>query len=184
MSAITISFEPRPRDMSKKTFMDTFEGVYEHSPWVAEGVFNDSLRERHDDVDGMAAAMAEVVDAASLSKRMALIKAHPDLAGKAAVAGKLTNESNTEQASAGIDQCTAAEFKRFTELNTQYKRRFGMPFIMAVRGSNRHDILAAFEQRIGNDPSTEFSRAISEINKIGRLRLLAIAEAQHEAVPS
>ena len=180
MSAVTDLFQPLPRDMPRDAFMQLFGGVYEHSPWVAEGVWRDGLRERHDDVDGLAAAMAEVVNATNMTKRMALIKAHPDLAGRAAIAGELTAESSSEQASAGIDQCTPAEFERFTKLNTHYKRRFGMPFIIAVRGSTRHDILAAFEQRIDNDPSTEFTHAMNEIHKIARLRLAAIAEAQRE----
>ncbi len=178
---LTKDFSPKPSAMSHGAFMATFGGVYEHSPWIAEAVYNDGLRARHDDVDGLAQAMAEVVNRASFDRHKALICEHPDLAGRAAVAGALTAESTAEQASAGIDQCTPAEFARFTTLNDKYKRRFGIPFVMAVKGSNRHAILAAFEERLKNDPRTEFERAITEIHKIAHLRLGAIADAQASA---
>jgi 2-oxo-4-hydroxy-4-carboxy-5-ureidoimidazoline decarboxylase len=102
-----------------------------------------------------------------------LIKAHPDLAGRAAIAGELTEASNEEQASAGIDQCSPEEFARFQDLNERYKAKFDFPFVMAVRKSNRHEILVAFETRLSNDPDDEFEQAIAEIHKIARLRLAA-----------
>lgn len=166
--------------MSKHTFMATFGGIYEHSPWVAEGVYNDGLRTRHDDVDGLANAMAAVVDAASHAKKLALINAHPDLAGKAAVAGELTVESTEEQASAGIDQCNAEEFARFQAFNEKYRRRFGFTFVMAVRNSNRAAILAGYEERLRNDATTEFNRTITEIHKIASFRLAALAGVNDE----
>jgi OHCU decarboxylase len=105
------------------------------------------------------------------SEQLALINAHPDLAGKAAVRGELTASSTAEQAGAGISECTAEEFSRFTQLNDAYKAKFGFPFIMAVKGSNRHQILAAFEERIHNSPEQEFACALAEINKIALFRL-------------
>src|SRR5699024_591159 len=98
----------------------------------------------------------------------------PDLAGKAALDGTLTEASTNEQAGAGIDQCTPEEFERFTKLNNAYKEKFQFPFIMAVKGSNRHQILAAFEERINNDYDAEFERAVNEINKIAEFRLSAM----------
>lgn len=102
---------------------------------------------------------------------MALIQAHPDLAGKAAVARTLTEASTREQAGAGLDQCTAEEYDRFVTLNDAYKARFGFPFIMAVKGSDRHAILQAFETRLAHTVDEEFSQALAEINKIALFRL-------------
>jgi len=152
-------------------FVSHFGGIYEHSSWVASETF-DSTNDLS--VEELAKLFADCVDAAPYERRLALICAHPDLAGKAAVAGELTFESTAEQQSAGIDQCTAEEFEQFQALNERYKDKFGFPFVMAVRDSNRHEILAAFEARIGNDPDTEFETAISEIHKIARLRLEAM----------
>ena len=107
----------------------------------------------------------------SVRELLDLINAHPDLAGKAAIAGELTEASTSEQAGAGIHECTEEEFARFTELNEAYKDKFQFPFIMAVKGSNRHQIIAAFEQRIHNSPEQEFITALQEINKIALFRL-------------
>ncbi|MGH6830934.1 MAG: 2-oxo-4-hydroxy-4-carboxy-5-ureidoimidazoline decarboxylase, partial [Methylocella sp.] len=95
----------------------------------------------------------------------------PDLAGRLAVGGELTTESTLEQASAGLDKCTPDEFRRFTRLNDSYKRKFPFPFIMAVKGKSRAEILDAFERRIHNDPETEFRTALAEVHKIALLRL-------------
>ena len=111
------------------------------------------------------------VDAAGHDAQSALLRAHPELAGKLAIAGNLTAESSAEQAGAGLDACSADEFARFQMLNTRYGAAFGHPFIIAVRGLTRSDILAAFEQRATNDPETEFATALAEVHKIARLRL-------------
>ena len=158
--------------MRAEEFIARFGGVYEHSPWVAEETFSDDLDVG--DTASLAALFADCVDNASRERMLALIRAHPDLAGRAAIAGELTEASTDEQSSAGIDQCTPAEFSRFQELNVQYKRKFGFPFVMAVRLSNRHDILSAFEVRLQNSPEEEFETAIQEIHKIARLRLAAM----------
>jgi OHCU decarboxylase len=118
--------------------------------------------------------MADCVDNASVETQLALIRAHPDLAGKAQVAGELTEDSTTEQASAGLDQCSAEEYERFQSLNADYHEKFGFPFVMAVRDSSRVEILDAFGKRLGNDPNTEFETALAEIHKIARLRLEAM----------
>lgn len=171
MSTLT----PAPSTLDRDTFVAHYGGVYEHSPWIAEAAWDAGLPENADTVDGLAEALAEVVDRAGSDDKLALLRAHPDLAGKAAIAGALTAESTTEQTSAGIDQCSPEEFKRFQDYNARYKARFDMPFVMAVRGSNRHAILTAFEQRLGNDPGVEFAAAIHEVHKIARLRLEAMA---------
>ena len=116
-------------------------------------------------------ASRPILLSASHEAQLALINAQPDLAGKVAVRGELTASSTSEQAGAGIHECTAEEFARFNELNDAYKAKFGFPFIKAVKGSNRHQILAAFEERIHNTPEQEFQTALAEINKIAMFRL-------------
>ena len=167
---------PAPSSLGRDAFVAHYGGVYEHSPWIAEAAWDAGLPDDADTVDGLSRTLAEVVDRAGSDAKLALLRAHPDLAGKAAVAGALTEESSEEQASAGIDQCTPDEFERFQDYNARYRERFDMPFIMAVRGSNRQAILTAFEQRLGNDPGVEFATAMREVHKIARLRLEAMAD--------
>ncbi len=153
-------------------FVARFGGVYEHSPWVAEEAAQ--VLDGVSDMERVAAVMADCVDNASRERQLALIRAHPDLAGKAQIAGELTADSTSEQASAGLDRCTAEEHARFQSLNTAYHDKFGFPFVMAVRDSSRQEILAAFEGRLHNDTETEFETALAEIHKIARLRLAAM----------
>lgn len=160
-----------PSSLSREDFVSVFADIYEHSPWVAEKAFDLGQDDSINEIDGLHQRMADLLLSASHDAQLALINAHPDLAGKAAVRGELTASSTSEQAGAGIHQCTAEEFARFTELNDAYKAKFGFPFIMAVKGSNRHQILAAFEERIHNAPEQEFACALAEINKIALLRL-------------
>ena len=159
--------------MTENDFVSRYGGIYEHSPWVAERVqrlLGDSLV----DTETLATLMADCVDNASVEKQLELICAHPDLAGKAQVAGELTADSTEEQSRAGLDQCTAAEFEQFQSLNAAYKEKFEFPFIMAVRKSTREEILRAFSERIENDYEMEFETALQEIHKIARLRLAAL----------
>lgn len=153
-------------------FVERFGGVYEHSPWVAEQTFDTA---ENASMDERAQLFERCVESADYDTKLRLIRAHPDLAGRAAVRGELTVESTSEQSSAGIDQCTDEEYARFVGFNDAYKEKFDFPFIMAVRNSNRHEILAAFAKRIENDTETEFETAIHEIHKIARLRLEAMA---------
>jgi OHCU decarboxylase len=124
----------------------------------------------------IARVMADCVDNASAERQLELIRAHPDLAGKAQVAGDLTAESTTEQSSAGLDQCTPDEYEQFQTLNSRYKEKFGFPFVMAVRNSSRRQILDAFEGRLQNEYDDEFEAALIEIHKIARLRLEAMGQ--------
>lgn len=166
-----------PSAMSESEFVEKFGGIYEHSPWVARETWERGLSARHDTVEGLAEALAATVDAADEDTRLALIRAHPDLAGRAAVRGELGDASTREQAGAGIDQCSPEEYERFQTSNEAYKSRFGFPFVMAVKGSDRHAILAAFEERLGNAAVTELARAIAEIHQIARFRLNGLADA-------
>lgn len=161
----------QPTQMSREEFVVHFADVYEHSPWVAEAVFDSGLSDQEDHIESLHQSMAKTLLESSKEKQLALINAHPDLAGRAAVNGELTAASTSEQAGAGIDQCSSEEFEQFTHFNNSYKNRFNFPFIMAVKGANRYQILESFEMRLGNDSETEFARAIEEINKIALFRL-------------
>ncbi|WP_285425896.1 2-oxo-4-hydroxy-4-carboxy-5-ureidoimidazoline decarboxylase [Pseudomonas sp. efr-133-TYG-103a] len=163
-----------PSALSREAFIEAFADIYEHSPWVAERAWDLGQGADLDDVQTLHARMSDILSSADHATQLALINAHPDLAGKAAVQGQLTQASTDEQAGAGIHQCTPDEFARFTELNEAYKAKFAFPFIMAVKGSNRHQILAAFETRIHNSADVEFACALAEINKIALFRLQAL----------
>ncbi len=165
-----------PSKLSRAEFVAAFSDIYEHSPWVAERTFDQyvqsgGLNGSADNIESLHQRMSAQMLGADWASQLALINAHPDLAGKAAVRGELTEASTAEQSGAGIHLCTTAEFARFIELNAAYKAKFAFPFIMAVKGSNRHQILAAFEERIHNEVETEFDRALAEINKIALFRL-------------
>lgn len=151
--------------------IDLLGGIYEHSPWVAEQLYAEGISDADNQVERLASRMEAIVEATDDTAKLALLCAHPELAGRLAIAGDLTAESTAEQASAGLDKCTEAEFAQFSQLNAAYQDRFNHPFIIAVRGLTRADILAAFQTRIDNDPQTEFATALAEVHKIARLRL-------------
>lgn len=169
-----LRFQTSPTSLGEAEFMARFGGIYEHSPWVASTIWTEGVTAEDDAVAHLAGRMHHVVEAAGHDARLALLRAHPELAGKLAVAGELTAESKSEQAGAGLDQCSAAEFERFQQLNSLYGERFGHPFIIAVKGLDRQAILAAFEARTGNTPEAEFATAMTEVHKIARLRLEAM----------
>ncbi len=155
-------------------FMAAFGEIFEHSPWIAEGAWRYAP---FHSFEALHQAMTGVLDAAGPEAAVALVRAHPDLAGKAALAGDIAPESRVEQKASGLSSLTAEEHARFTRLNDAYKQKFGFPFVMAVRKSGKEAILAAFEERLENDEPAELARAIGEIKTIGRLRLEAIAAA-------
>jgi OHCU decarboxylase len=169
------TFDPPPRTMTRAAFIAYFGGVYESSPWIAEATWEVGLSEAEDSPMGLHAALRRVVEAAPRDRQLDLVRAHPDLAGKAAVAGDLTAESAGEQAAAGLDHCTPEEFQHFQDLNARYKERFGFPFVIAVKGLTRAEILAAFERRIEGDSESELRTALLQIHEIARLRLQALA---------
>lgn len=149
-------------------FIACFGDVAEHSPWVAEGA---ERRRPFADREAMIAAFEDVLSAASPEARFALIRAHPDLAGKAAIAGDLTDDSAREQAGAGLASLTAEEFSRFARLNEAYRARYGYPFIFAVKGAGKQQILAAFGERLEHTPETEFATALEQVMRIFRFRI-------------
>jgi len=161
----------RASQCDKTTFMAAYGHIYEHSLWVAEATWKTNDPQNLDTLEDLSAAMAAVVDGADEAAKMTLICAHPDLAGKAALRDELTAESRSEQAGAGLDQCSAEELEEFTRLNSAYKSKFGFPFIIAVKGLDRYDILAAFRARLNHDRSQEYDAALAQIHKIARLRL-------------
>lgn len=167
---------PRPSTLDRDTFVARFGDIYEHSPWVAELTWDAGLGADQDAPDGLADAMSQCLVNASTERQLEVIRAHPDLAGKAAKTGELTDDSTREQAGAGLDQCSTEEYERFHRYNEAYKERFGFPFVMAVKGSDRHKILAAFEERLRHSPDEERRTAIEQINRIARLRLADRAE--------
>ncbi|HDZ72792.1 MAG TPA: allantoinase PuuE [Aurantimonas coralicida] len=165
-----VSFE-RPSEMSREAFVTAFGGVFEHSPWIAEGAHALELGPAHDSASGLHNALARVFRSAEPERRLAVLKAHPDLAGKLAAAKRLTADSAAEQASAGLDALTDAERANFTQMNQRYVEKFGFPFIIAVRDHDKAGILAAFERRADNDRDTEFAEACWQVERIARLRL-------------
>lgn len=154
--------------LAPAAFVARFGDVAEHAPWVAEAAAG---KRPFPSREAMIAAFGAAIAAAPVERQKALLLAHPDLAGKAAVAGELTRESTAEQAGAGLDRLTAEEFARFTEMNGAYRTRHGIPFILAVKGATKHDILAAFETRVGRAPEEEFRAALEQVRRIVRFRL-------------
>ncbi|PWE31433.1 polysaccharide deacetylase [Maritimibacter sp. 55A14] len=161
----------RPAAMDRDAFVDRFGGVFEHSPWVAEDAHALELGPAHDTAAGLAHAMARAFRAAGHAKRLDVLRAHPDLAGKLAQARRLTAASSAEQAGAGLDALTDAERAEFSRLNDAYQRKFGFPFIVAVRDYSKASILASFRRRLENDAETEFDEACRQVERIAELRL-------------
>ncbi len=163
--------------LTPDAFVQALGGTFEHSPWVAEAAYERrpfaSLEELH-------SAMLEAVDKAAPERQLALIRAHPDLAGKAALAGEVTESSRQEQTRAGLDRLGADEYRRFHLLNSAYREKFDFPFVLAVKGHDKTSILESFEERLKNDPATEKTRALAEIAKIVRFRLQALSGEKHE----
>lgn len=164
--------------MDESRFVEVFGGVYEHSAWVAGRTFQLGFTEEQDTVAGLSKAMADTLLNASHDEKLALIRAHPDLAGREAEVGSLTVESASEQSSAGLSSCTADEVIHFQTLNSEYRSKHGFPFVLAVRNLDLQQIRECFEARIRNDTEQEFIAAVREINKIAVLRLHAIAAEQ------
>ncbi len=164
----------RPSEMDRATFVARFGGIYEHSPWVAERAHALELGPAHDSAAGLSNAMARAFRAAPQDERLAVLVAHPDLAGKLAAAQRLTADSTAEQASAGLDALTDDERAAFTALNAHYVARFGFPFIIAVRENTKASILAAFAQRLNNTPEQEFAAACAQVERIALHRLKAL----------
>ncbi len=174
MSSMTVFAIP-PAALDRDEFVTRFGGVYEHSPWIAERAFDAGLTAAADRVEGLAELLRAQVEAGGADRRMALLRAHPDLAGKLAVADGLTAASAAEQQGAGLAACNAEEFERFQTLNAAYREKFDFPFIVAVAGYRRAEILEIFDRRTGNDRDTEVREALAQVHRIALLRLRALA---------
>ncbi len=161
----------RPSRMDHAAFVAKFGGIFEHSPWIAERAFELELGPAHDSAVGLHNALARAFRSASRDERLGVLRAHPDLAGKLAAAKRLTAESTSEQASAGLDALTDQERAEFTRLNTAYMEKHGFPFIIAVRDHDKPGILAAFARRLANDSEAEFGEACKQVERIAELRL-------------
>jgi OHCU decarboxylase len=154
--------------LDRDAFVARLGGVAEGSPWVAERAWELGP---FADVDALADAFRAVIASAPAERQLALIRAHPDLAGRAALAGELSPESAGEQASAGLDRLTPAQLAEFHRLNDAYRERFGFPFVVCVREHTTRSILLAYRRRLENDADAERGTALEEIAKIIRLRL-------------
>lgn len=160
-----------PSQMDRAAFVDAFGGVFEHSPWIAERAFELELGPAHDSAVGVHSALARKFRTASEAERLGVLTAHPDLAGKLAQAERLTAESTSEQAGAGLNQLTDQERATFTDLNARYVAAFGFPFIIAVRDHDKASILNAFNERLANTREAEFAQACYQVERIALHRL-------------
>ncbi|KQO87500.1 polysaccharide deacetylase [Methylobacterium sp. Leaf92] len=160
-----------PSTMSAAQFLTRFGDIFEDTPEIAFRAWQAGLTAREDSAEGLHAALVGALRGLPAEQQRALIRAHPELAGRLAQAGQLTQASTTEQGSAGLGALSAEELTRFERLNAAYRARFDLPFIMAIKGSSREAILAAFEARLRNDPEQEFQEALRQIERIAWLRL-------------
>ena len=164
----------RPSKMNREDFIDLYGGIFEHSAWIADNAYDYELSYAHDTATGLHNALCRAFRSAPKELRLKVLMAHPDLAGKLAQAKRLTSESTSEQASAGMDSLTDNERKIFTQLNLTYVKKHGFPFIIAVRDHNKASILSAFKTRINNDGDTEFLEACKQVERIAEFRLMDI----------
>ena len=155
--------------VDKASFLARYGGIFEHSPWIAAqvwdlGLHSGGLQELH-------VALADVIRNADHKQQLALLRAHPQLASAIASGEQLTTESRGEQRGAGLDQCSEVEFEEFRHLNSTYSDKFGFPFIIAVKGLSREQILEFFRARLANSPEQEFTEALEQVIRIGKFRL-------------
>ncbi len=158
-------------ELDRRRFVERFGPLFEHSPWVAESAWSDRP---FADADELFEALRAAMYAAPRERQLALIRAHPDLAGKAAIEGTLTRQSRSEQASAGLDRLTPDEYEAFTRTNAAYRRRFGFPLVVCVREHTKESILRTAAERLEHSADEEVRVALGEIAKIARLRLEAM----------
>ena len=154
--------------MPLSDFLAAFGDIAEHSPWVAERA---AVGRPYSSKGEMVKAFSDVLMSATREHQLALIRAHPDLGGKAAMARDLTDDSQREQAGAGLDSLTQSEYEHFTALNKRYREKFEFPFIFAVKGASKHQIIDGFEKRILNDESIEYQMALENISRIFSFRI-------------
>jgi 2-oxo-4-hydroxy-4-carboxy-5-ureidoimidazoline decarboxylase len=160
--------------LDRRAFVGALGGVFEHSPWIAERAH---ARGPFADLAALHAAMVGVMRAATREEQLALIRAHPELAGRAMVARELTADSAREQSGAGLTACSPEEYARLLELNERYQRKFGFPFILAVKGYDRAGVIAEFARRVERSPDQEFEEALRQIATITGFRLATLLAA-------
>ena len=163
--------------LGREEFVQRFGSLYERSPWVAEKAAG---KRPFGSFEEMSRAFVRAVREAPEERRVALIRAHPDLAGKAALAGELTEESAREQSSAGLDRLSPEEFEAFTQINREYREKFAIPMVVAVRGHTKESIIAQAKARLGNSREEELQAALGEIDKIARIRLADLVEPEEQ----
>jgi 2-oxo-4-hydroxy-4-carboxy-5-ureidoimidazoline decarboxylase len=159
--------------MDKTAFLARYSAVFEHSPWVAEAVY-DSHDELSNDAETLATCFESMFLASGPSQQLATLAAHPQLACALAAPDELTADSVSEQSGAGLDRCSVAELAEFSRLNAAYTEKFGFPFIIAVKGRTRPDILKNFRERLNNDLQTEYQAALRQTCQIARFRIMDI----------
>ncbi|MGH8033994.1 MAG: 2-oxo-4-hydroxy-4-carboxy-5-ureidoimidazoline decarboxylase [Lysobacterales bacterium] len=164
-----------PGDLDRSEFLETFGSVFEQSPWIAENVWNDGLDTRHDTAAGMHEVMCNEIRQADLEQKLELLRAHPQLACAISREG-LSKASRGEQRRSGLEQCTEEEFAGFKRLNAAYQEKFGFPFILAIKGFQRKQILEIFRNRLKHSPEEEFQAALAQVMRIGLFRLQEIME--------
>ncbi len=167
----------RVNELDREGFVTRYGSLFEHSPWVAE----EAWRSRpFGSVEEMWRAFKDAMYAAPRERRLDLIRAHPDLAGKASVARELTQESAREQASAGLDRLSPGEFEAFTRMNREYREKFDLPMVVCVREHTKESIMENVQSRLENSRDEEIRTALAEISKISHYRLLDIVERDEE----
>lgn len=167
--------------MDRAAFVQALGGIFEHSPWVAERAYD---ARPFASVSALHGAMLAAMRGATRDEQLALLRAHPELAGRAMVRNELTEDSTREQSGAGLTQCSPAEYARLVELNARYGAKFGFPFILAVKGHDRASVLAAFARRVERDVEDEFAEALAQVARITGFRLeAAVQEAPAAAGP-
>ena len=162
---------------SHEEFVRGVGPVFEHSPWIAEETW---AKRPFASLQALHQALCRTVAEAGVEKQLALIRAHPDLVGRAALAGTLTQASTNEQASAGLDRLSPAEIAAFQKHNAEYRAKFGFPFVICARLNKKEAILAGFAARLQNTPEQEIKTALEEIAKIAKLRLQDIIKEKEQ----
>ena len=154
-------------NLTKNEFIEVFGNIFENARWIAEKLYN---QKPFKDFEDLSQKMLNIFENIDKEKKLEIMNSHPDLADKTKI-GSLTPDSNKEQNTAGLDVCSEEEFNEFKKLNIQYKKKFGFPFILAVKGKTKTEILNNFKKRIYSDPETEFNEAIKQVKQIASLRL-------------
>ena len=153
--------------LSRSEFVEIFANIFEKTKWIAEKLYN---QKPFDDFKDLCSKMLRIFETAGKETQLKILEAHPDLADKVTV-NLLTSNSRSEQSNAGLDQCSEEEFNEFKNLNKSYRQKYGFPFVIAVKGKNKIEILSEFRKRILNSVDEEFNEAIIQVGKIANLRL-------------